>query len=157
MQRRNDTTLPSRGLCLKADRQVERVLPVTARRARHERPTAVMVPIKSALRTAAFGESYGHADAGMELAREDHSLGRRRERNRAEGAAVAGAELDLEQARDAPAAGAFGAALFDAIRGLARIWRCGAPASRLDARGLCRLPGFSSDVRDRASLRHHRG
>src|SRR5215471_849173 len=130
--------------------------PVTARRARHERPTAVMVPIKSARRTAAFGESYGHADTRMELARQDHSLARRLERSRAEGAAVAGVELDLDPSRDAPAAGAFGAALFDAIRGLAWIWRCGAPASRLDARGLCRLPGFSSDVRDRASLRHHR-
>src|SRR5262249_12990150 len=127
--------------------------PVTARRARHERPTAVMVPIKSALRTAAFGESYGHADTGMELARENHSPGRRRERSRAEGAAVAGVELDLEQARDAPAAGALGAALFDAIRGLAWFRRCGAPASRLDPRRLRRLFGFSSDLRGRPSLR----
>src|SRR5262245_23072639 len=125
---------------------------VTARRARHERPTAVMVPIKSALRTGAFGESHGHASTGMELARADHSLGRQRERNRSEGAAAAGAELDLEQARDASAAGAAGAALFDAIRGLARIWRRSAPASRLDARDLRRLPGFSSDLRDGASL-----
>src|SRR5215831_8557308 len=130
--------------------------PVTARRARHERPTAVMVPIKSARRTAAFGESYGHADTGLELAREAHSLGRRLERSRAEGAAAAGAELDLEQARDAPAAGALGAALFDAIRGLAWFRRGGAPATRLDARRLCRLPGFSSHLRDRASLRGHR-
>src|SRR5262245_43996879 len=129
---------------------------VTARRARHERATAVMVPIKSALRTAAFGESHGYADAGLELARANHSPGRRRERNRPEGAAAAGAELDLEPARDASAAGASGAALFDARRGLARIWRCGAPASRLDARGLCRLPGFSSDIGGGASPRHHR-
>src|SRR5262245_63568459 len=106
---------------------------VTARRARHERATAVMVPIKSALRTAAFGESHGHADAGLELARANHSPGRRRERNRAEGAAAAGAELNLEPARDASVAGASSAALFDARRGLARIRRCGAPASRLDA------------------------
>src|SRR5262249_3695632 len=119
--------------------------PVTARRARHERPTAVMVPIKSALRTAAFGESYGHAGTGMELARNTHSPGRRRERNRADGAAAAGPELDLEPARDAPAAGAAGAAVLDAIRRLARIWRRSAPASRLDARRLCRFPGFSPD------------
>src|SRR5262249_11540257 len=110
---------------------------VTTRRARHERPTAVMVPITSALRTAAFGESHGHADAGLELARKNQSPGRRRERNRAAGAAAAGAELDLEQARDASAAGAFGAAVFDACCGLARIWRRSAPASRLDARRLC--------------------
>src|SRR5262249_49888334 len=115
-----------------------------------------MVPIKSALRTAAFGESYGHADAGMELARKNHSPGRRRERNRADGAAAAGAELDFEPARDASAAGAAGAALFDAVGGLARIWRRSAPASRLDARDLPRLPGFSSDLRDGASLRDHR-
>src|SRR5262249_1921990 len=115
-----------------------------------------MVPIKSARRTAAFGESYGHADTGMELAREDHSLGHRLGRNRAEAAAAARAELDLEQARDAPAAGGVGAALFDARRGLAWIWRCGAPASRLDARRLCRLFSLSSDVRDRKSLRDHR-
>src|SRR5262249_60388914 len=80
------------------------------------------------------GERHGHADAGLELARKNHSPGRGRERNRAEGAATASAELALGQARDAPAAGAFGAALFDARRGLARIWRCGAPASRLDPR-----------------------
>src|SRR3984893_10967142 len=66
--------------------------------------------------------SHGHANAGMELARRNHSLGRRRERNRAEGAAAAGAELDLEEARDASAAGALGAAPFDAVGGLARIW-----------------------------------
>src|SRR5215472_4589472 len=64
-------------------------------------------------------EGHGHADPGLELARKNHSPGRRRERNRAEGAAAAGAELDLEQARDAPIAEAFGAALFDARRGLA--------------------------------------
>src|SRR5690349_7459381 len=92
----------------------------------------------------------------MELARGDHSLGHRREWSWAEGAAAAGAELDLEQARDAPAAGAFGAALFDAIRGLAWIWRCGATASRWDPRRLCRLFGLSSDVRDAASLCHYR-
>src|SRR5229473_8700607 len=90
--------------------------------------------------------SHGHANAGMELARGNHSLGRRRERNRAEGAAAAGAELDLEPARDAPAAAAFGAALFDARRRLAGIRRGAAPATRLDARGLCRLPGLCSDV-----------
>src|SRR5262245_17457097 len=100
-------------------------------------------------------EGHGHADAGLELARENDSLGRRCGRNRAEGAAAAGAELDLEQAGDAPAAGAVGAALFDARRGLAWIWRCGAPASRLDARRLCRLFSLSSDVRDRKSLRDH--
>src|SRR5262245_60380415 len=66
--------------------------------------------------------SHGHADTGLELAREDHLLGHRLERNRPEGAAAAGAELDLEPARDASAAGASGAALFDARRGLARIW-----------------------------------
>src|SRR5262249_61282474 len=105
--------------------------------------------------TAAFGESYGDADTGMELARKNGPLGRRRERTRGEGAAAAGAELDLEQARDAPAAGAVGAALFDAIRGLAWIWRGRAPATRLDARRLCRLFSLSSDVRDRKSLRDH--
>src|SRR5258706_5218017 len=99
--------------------------------------------------------SHGHANAGMELARGNHSLGRRRERNRAEGAAAAGAELDLEPARDASAAGALGATLFDAVGGLARIWRGRAPATRLDARHLRRLPGFSPDVGDRASPRHH--
>src|SRR5215467_9672240 len=89
---------------------------------------------------------HGHANAGVELARANHSLGRRRERNRAEGAAAAGAELDLDAARDASAAGALGATLFDAVGGLARIWRGRAPASRLDARHLRRVPGFSPDV-----------
>ena len=42
-------------------------------------------------------EGHGHTDAGLELARGNHSLGRRRERNRADGAAAPGAELDLEQ------------------------------------------------------------
>src|SRR5215813_1314961 len=69
---------------------------------------------------------HGHANTGLDLARADHSLGRRRDRNRAEGAAAAGAELDLDKARDAPAAGAFGAALFDLRRVPARIWWCGA-------------------------------
>src|SRR5262249_24266072 len=101
-------------------------------------------------------ESHGHADTGLELARANHSPGRRRERNRAEGAAAAGAELDLDETRDASAAGASGAALFDTRRGLARLWRGSAPASRLDARGLCRLPGFSSDIGGGASPRHHR-
>src|SRR5262245_63546680 len=100
--------------------------------------------------TAVGIRSHGHANIGMELARKNHSLGRRRERNRAEGAAAAGAELDLEQARDAPAAGASGAALFDAVGGLARIWRGRAPATRLDARRLRRVPGFSPDLGDRA-------
>src|SRR5262245_25109003 len=90
--------------------------------------------------TAVVGiRSHGHANTGMELAWANHSPGRRRERNRAKGAAAAGAELDLDKARDASAAGAVGTALFDARRGLARIWRCGAPASRLDARTLCPL------------------
>src|SRR5260370_23497334 len=102
------------------------------------------------------GEGHGHADTGLELARGNHSPGRRRERNRGEAAAAAGAELDLEPARDASAAAAFGAALFDAVGGLARIWRCGAPATRLDVRRLCRLPGVSPDLRDRPSLRGHR-
>src|SRR5215813_9959048 len=42
------------------------------------------------------GERHGHADAGLELARKNYSPGRGRERNRAEGAAAAGAEFDLE-------------------------------------------------------------
>src|SRR5262245_49004475 len=98
-------------------------------------------------------KNHGHADTGLELARADHSLGRRLERNRAEGAAAAGAELDLDKARAASAAGASGAALFDARRGLARIRRGSAPASRLDARRLCRLPCFSSDLGDGTSPR----
>src|ERR1700747_1989441 len=99
--------------------------------------------------------SHGHANAGMELARQNHSPGRRRERNRAEGAAAAGAELDLEPARDASAPAAFGAALFDARRGLAGIRRGAAPATRLDARRLRRLPGFSPDLGDRPTPRGH--
>src|SRR5262249_57697194 len=89
----------------------------------------------------------GDADAGMELARRDHSRGRRCARERAAGAASAGAEFDLEQARDAPVAGAFGAALCDACRRLARIWRCDAPANGLDAGRLQRLSELCADLR----------
>src|SRR5262249_61652562 len=69
---------------------------------------------------------------------------------------AAAAELEPERTRDAGAAGAPGAALFDARRGLARIWRGGAPATPLDARRLPRLPGFSPPVRHRASPRDRR-
>src|SRR5260221_11913529 len=92
----------------------------------------------------------------MELARENDSLGRRCVRERAGRAAAAGAELDLEPARNAAAAGAFGAALFDACRGLARIWRKRAPPLRLGARGLRRLSGIHPVIRRGASPRHHR-
>src|SRR5262249_54712420 len=71
-------------------------------------------------RTVFFScKSHGHAHVGMELARQDHSPGLRCERKRAQRAAAAGAEFDLEPARDASAAGAFGPALFDACSGLA--------------------------------------
>src|SRR5262245_26079621 len=92
----------------------------------------------------------------MELARENYPLGLRCERERTERAAAAGAELDLEPARDAPAAGAFGAALFDARCRLARIWRSAAPANGLGAASLRRLPGICSVVRDGRAPRHHR-
>src|SRR5262249_35765882 len=203
MQWRNDTTLPSRGLCLRPRGRSSECLRMTAgaesAKAQNEHMFSGLSPkarrmgkgaqvhISSApmlacgavpmrldasraasawawrayaddrglggiteLRAFAHptrrgSERHGHADAGLELARAKHSPGRRRARNRAEGAAAAGAELDLDQARDASAAGALGAALFDARRGLARIRRCGALASRLDARRLRRIPGFSPD------------
>src|SRR5215471_19755032 len=98
---------------------------------------------------------HGHANVGMELARENHSPGNRGEWKRAEGAVAACAELDIDSARDAPAAVAYGGALFDARRGLARVWRGAAPASRLDARRLCRVSGLRSELGDAASPRHH--
>src|SRR5215471_17324293 len=163
MQWRNDTTLPSRGLCLRPRGRSSECLRMTAgaesAKAQNEHMFSGLSPkarrvgkgaqvhISSApmlacgavptrldasraaiawawracersrssaatgLRAFAHptrlgGESHGHADAGLELARASHSPGRRRERNRPEGAAVAGAELDLEPARDASAAGA---------------------------------------------------
>src|SRR5262249_50772749 len=128
-----------------------------ARRASNDRDLGAATGLRAfAHPTRRGGERHGYANTGLELARANHSPGRRRERNRAEGAAAAGAELDLEQTRDACAAGAPGAALFDARRGLARIWRGGAPATRLDARRLRRLPGFSPHVRHRASPRDRR-